>query len=123
MLGDLPEFDVPTRLLIINLIEVFSTVNILLESSVVRNCVSGSWSKQIVTPDKKWFTRSVQLEVLMDRSVGTTLAKYPSLCTHSCDEIHMVTGNTNRKTAEKLNENYSYHAQGCLLYTSDAADE
>ena len=27
----------------------------------------------------------------------------------------MVTDNTNRKTAEKLNENYSYHAQGYQL--------
>jgi len=57
VLGVLPEFDVPTRLLIINIIEVFSTVNILLESSVVRNCVSGSY-----------------------RSAGTTVAKYLSLC-------------------------------------------
>jgi len=100
---------VPTRLLIINLIEVFSTVNILLESSVVRNCVSGSWSKQIVTPDKKWFTRSVQLEVLMDRSAGTTLAKYLSLCTVVMKQMRPLE-NTNRKAAEKLNENYSYHA-------------
>jgi len=52
VLGVLPEFDVPTRLLMINPIEIFSTVNILLESSVIRNCVSGSWSKWIITPDK-----------------------------------------------------------------------
>ena len=55
--------------------------------------------------------RSVRLEVLTDNSVRTTHAKYPSLYTHSCDEVHMVTGNTNRKVAEKLNGDHTYCSQ------------
>ena len=81
---------------------------------MVRNCVSGSWSKQIVTPDKKWFSRSVQLEVFMDRSAGATVAKYLSLCTVVMKQMRPLE-NTNRKAAEKLSENYSYHAQGYQL--------
>jgi len=78
---------------------------------VVRNCVSGCWSKWIVTPVKKWFCRCVRLEVLTDNSVRTTDARYPSLCTHSCGKADAVTGDTNRKAAEKLYKNHSHRGQ------------
>ena len=50
----------------------------------------------------------------MDRSAGTTVAKYLSLCTVVM-KLMQPLENTNRKAAEKLYENYRYHGQGYQL--------